>query len=136
MIDLDKPHRPSGQISLIPLINVIFLMLIFFMVAGTIDRPDTLKVTPPEAESGTERAESKPLTIYISQDERLAINQDLVLKPDFKASLASYLQEDQKQPITIKSDSQLPASTLLWLLESIEAAGGTNVTLTTEAGGQ
>ena len=41
--------RKIKQINLIPLINIIFLMLIFFMLAGTITKIDPYKINVPES---------------------------------------------------------------------------------------
>lgn len=126
-----NPRKKGLTVNLIPLINVIFLILIFFMVAGTVDQKDTLKITPPKAQSGQESKVAKQLTIFVDADGQLAINEQFVEKNNLAATLSVHLRDEPKQSVTIKSDSELPATTLLWLLNILEQNGAKKVTLTT-----
>jgi len=62
----------DGDASVLPLINVVFLLLVFFMVAGRLSGGDPFEVTPPE--SGTEGpAATAPMRVLLAADGRLAL---------------------------------------------------------------
>ena len=44
----DPPRRPRGE-SIVPMINVVFLLLIFFLMTSRLSQPDPFEVTPPDA---------------------------------------------------------------------------------------
>jgi biopolymer transport protein ExbD len=132
-MQFQRPHRKKHQVSVIPLINVIFLLLMFFIVAGTIEVVDTLDVALPMANSGV----SKPpvnAVIYLGRDGNVAINSDLVSKKDLKTIIKTLFIENPEQKISIKSDAGVPAQTLVMIMNLIEESGGTDVSLVTEVG--
>lgn len=67
-----NPDRPRGDHGLVPLINVVFLLLAFFMIAGQIQRADLVRVDPPvsvsqsvPAERRTEVVVDRDGTVYL-----------------------------------------------------------------------
>lgn len=54
-----NPDRPRGDHGLVPLINVVFLLLAFFMIAGQIQRSNVVRVHPPVSISETVPAEQR-----------------------------------------------------------------------------
>jgi biopolymer transport protein ExbD len=132
-MQFQRPIRKKHQVSVIPLINVIFLLLMFFIVAGTIEVVDTLDVALPKAENGA----SKPTVnaiIYLGKDGKVALNSDLVATKDLKTIITTLFIENPEQKISIKSDAGVPAKTLVMIMNIIEAAGGKDVSLVTEVG--
>jgi biopolymer transport protein ExbD len=132
-MEFERPKSKSMQISLIPLINVIFLLLIFFMVAGSIEGVDIFEVELPASQSG--RAHSQmPSTIYLSDDGKIAVNNDIVARKDLRTILKTLYINNPDQPITIKSDLSVQAETLIYIMNVIEDAGGVDVSLVTRVG--
>ncbi len=63
-----SPRRPEEpEVNLTPLIDVVFLMLIFFMVSTTFLREADLQISLPEAEQEPEQAADQPVEITINQ---------------------------------------------------------------------
>ena len=69
---LDEP-----SINLTPLIDVVFLLLIFFMVTTTFIRETRLQVNLPEAEAETQSTQTDRLEIVVSRDGSFALNGQL-----------------------------------------------------------
>ncbi|MDA0781586.1 MAG: biopolymer transporter ExbD [Rickettsiales bacterium] len=130
-MEFKRAKKINTQISLIPLINVIFLLLIFFMVAGSIEGVDIFEVNLPQSTSGNMKPQI-PSTVYLSSDGKIAINNDIVAKDDLKTILHTLYINYPNQQISIKSDLNVPAETLIYIMNAIKDAGGNDVSLVTQ----
>src|ERR1700752_2187176 len=72
-LSLRRPKRRVGiRIDMTPMVDIAFLLLIFFMVTTVFRTPQALEINlPPDKESKVEVAESKVLTIRILADDRV-----------------------------------------------------------------
>ncbi len=82
-----KP-RENVDIGLAPLIDVVFILLLFFVVTTTFTRETQLKVDLPEAASGTppQQTEVKQLEVVIDIEGNYSLNGKALLKSDLDAS--------------------------------------------------
>lgn len=120
------PHRNHGD-PIIPLINVIFLLIIFFMVAGSIRPPLALDVQAPESTSEG-AAESAP-AIVVDRDGRVGIGAAVL----DNATLAEWLRGNAipgEGAIAVAADQATPAEKLLDVLDALKAHTSRPVTLT------
>lgn len=124
--------RVRRDLNLIPLINVIFLLLTFFMVAGTLERADPFALNLPEA--GINGKKKPPVTtnIYLSKDGKIAVNNDLVSREDFPTIINTLLLENKGKKMVIKSDAETPSKSLLWAMRAVESAGVEDVSIVTK----
>lgn len=118
--DTEPEPAYSSDDHLIPLINIVFLLLIFFMLAGTFVSPDPLDVEPPVSDS-VHAAALEPAVLSVAADGRLALDGESVDPEALAAQVATRLERGEE--LTIKADAELPASRLLPLLRELEAAG-------------
>ena len=115
------PARPKAD-SIVPMINVVFLLLIFFMMTARITQPAPFDVTPPKAQSEQEPQDAA--TLYVAADGQLglagqsgdAVWDALVVLPD-------------GAPLTLHADATLPARDLSRILTRLANAGITAVDL-------
>lgn len=116
------PRRRDDDENLIPLINIVFLLLIFFILAGTFVRPDRFEVAPPRSLSPT-LAEDQQMTVLLSADGRLAIGGREVDKPELKRLIMDRLSAEPDLQVQLKADQNLAAEKLIDVIESLRAAG-------------
>jgi len=138
MILDNAPQRTanSSDDNLIPLINVVFLMLIFFMVAGHIEQSDGIDVSPPESSNETDISTEK-LKIVVSKDSEFFIEGKPFSLETLPQRLNQYLatfseQESDKATIELKADSLLTADDLQAILMQLKSAGLNRVSLITK----
>ncbi|UTW10079.1 ExbD/TolR family protein [Marinobacterium rhizophilum] len=133
--DIKTAPRSTGRDdNLIPLINVVFLMLIFFMVAGTISRSDTIAINPPASQSELKSLEQAPIIILLSSAGDLYMDDMELESEQLKTSIASALdnsQDPQALSVLLKVDATTPVDILLQTLSQIKAAGMLKVSLAT-----
>lgn len=127
-----KPHRrpPDEDQRVLPLINVVFLLLIFFMVAGQLTKTDPVKILPPESFSEKDPGESQ-VHILMTADGDILINGENVAPTDLTPLLVNLIQNREKKTVHLKADGNTDATKVLALLEKIKAAGADTVKLLT-----
>lgn len=123
-------RRPkSKREPTIALINIVFLMLVFFMVAGTLTQPidsDVRLVSTADLEG-----RSPPDTIVIHADERLSYRGEPI--DDLGAHVRA-LSDADREALRLLPDRDLPAERLVALANSARAAGAKRVLIITERG--
>lgn len=115
---------------LIPLINIVFLLLTFFMLAGTFQSADLLKITPPDMQTQGD-IDAKSLVLQIDRDGRLAIAKESVELQDAILTIKETFAKDENAEVYIKADRDLKAIELLKILETLSGQDIQNVRLMT-----
>lgn len=131
MIEIERNVKPVKEISLIPLINVVFLLLIFFLVAGSLDRYEVLRVDPPVASAG-EEINQGPIVIVVGHYEELLLDDNLITPEELSEQIKKRLKLRPDRQITVKADARLKADRLIEILDEINEAGGKNLTIATQ----
>jgi len=115
-----RPDRSEERI--LPLINVVFLLLIFFMIAGSLSASEPFEVAPPESRSeGAHDADG--VMILMGTDGRLALDGEPLPETALLARLESRLAEAPRTPITLKADGDAPANRLVRFTQALYEAG-------------
>jgi biopolymer transport protein ExbD len=125
-----RPRRPSENI--VPLINVVFLLLIFFMLTGSLRAPAPLEIElPSDAEPSAPGAvpEGVPVLMLAATGE-LALDGRIVSPDEVSSLLAT--QAATRPSIALHADARAPARIVLPLLERLERAGFEQVDLVTD----
>ncbi len=121
------------NINLTPLIDVVFLLLIFFMVSTTFDTTSKLKIRLPEASENQAESQPQALNLLIDADGNFFLNarqltnsRSATLKAALERSLA-----DKKMPIVIQSDAGSPVQSLVTAMDVVGKLGLTQVSIAT-----
>jgi len=129
------PQRRPGQETLLPMINVVFLLLIFFLIAARMTPPEPFAVTPPSAEYAAEA--TGDFTLYLGANGQLGYRDALdgAALPALVAAQQAYCAEadcDTAPPrLTLRADARLPATQLAALLPKLAELGFKGVDLMT-----
>ena len=91
-----SPHKPLEMVNLIPMINLIFLLLIFFLLTGVVSKKDSNDISRPESEFGKEvEIDNQSIVFTINKDnEILYENKSLNIK-----ELTNFIQSKNKKYI-------------------------------------
>lgn len=128
-----EPERPrSDDERILPLINVVFLLLIFFMLAGRLAVTDPFRIEPPSSESRG-AAESPEMTVHVGADRRLALDGEEMGETALSAAVAKRLAEDGTARLRLKADGAAEATRVVAIMELLREAGVETVKLLTVA---
>lgn len=131
MINLpDSGKSNSSDDNLIPLINIVFLMLIFFMVAGQIQRTDSIKIEPPQSVSSLSPEDEK-VSLIIEHDGSIHLEDTAVELDQLANLLALQISHQPTSSLLIKTDATLPTEKLYEILKYVRAAGFQKISLAT-----
>lgn len=132
MMRIPPVRTARKQESTIALINVVFLMLIFFLIAGSLAPPADPQLT--YVASIRDEAAPPPDMLFVRADGTATWRGAPVdLKSgveEWKALLGG--ETEEQHPFRIAADRDLPASTLLDIIADIRGAGVENIVLVTE----
>lgn len=128
----NKGRVGRKEINLIPLVNIIFLLLTFFMVAGTIEKVDPFALNLPDASKKGDNKPQRVNIVYMHKDGRIAVNDDLVARKDFSTIINALFLENKTRELVVKADSEVSSKDLIWIMQSIENAGGSNISIVTK----
>lgn len=135
-MEFPAPKRRTRSESIVPMINVVFLLLIFFLMTAQIAPPEPFDVTPPRADTGAPA--QGPLTLYLSPEGTPGFGDtrgDEALTALAQAMAQSCAQpcEPSGREILLRADAQSPATALTRLMPQLAAMGLTRVQLITVA---
>ena len=104
--------------NLLPLVNVVFLLLIFFMVAGAFTKPELFNVSAPYAQQD-ESSASTTLTVLMNEEGEFAIDDQIIPSSSLVSVLNEALHSENINKVQIKADSKAKASALIALLDQL-----------------
>ena len=119
----------NNEDNLLPLVNIIFLLLIFFMLAGVIAKQKELHNVNLASATIEEYNEDNKNTLFINVDGSLTLNDQPITESTRQAQLVSLKTED----IIIAADGSLDSSSLNKILLILSASQIKNVTLLSNA---
>lgn len=123
-----RPHRRSSvDINLTPLIDVVFLLLIFFMVSTTFKDEARLRVQLPEAQGEDIPAEEPTMIrLVIDRTGRFFVNDRAVadVKPESLARVLSEIKRDEGAlPVLIQADAAATHQSVMTAMDAASQAG-------------
>ncbi|UUX49011.1 biopolymer transporter ExbD [Nisaea acidiphila] len=121
-MQLVKPKRKSAAENVLPLINVVFLLLIFFMLAGALEKADLLDIEPPETLS-TETPDDTTAMLLVDDDGTLSFRDEIVPRAQIVARLQAYFAEHPDGRLKLKADAGSDAADVIALIEELRAVG-------------
>ena len=128
--------RHEATVELTPLIDVVFLLLIFFMVSTTFIRETQLKINLPEASGELQEVESGMIEISIDRRGEYAVNDRLLVNSD-KRTLIRALNEllesgkvDDK--VIVTADANTPHQAVVRAMDAAGNVGLTRISITTQ----
>jgi len=130
-MQLRRPASPRRQDEerVLPLINVVFLLIIFFMLTGRLASNDPFPVAAPEAESAG-RAEAGPVTLWMAADGRLAYDGAPIEEQALLERLKARAGRGEIE-LRLKADAGADTRQLVGLLRELQALEIDNLTLIT-----
>ena len=132
-IDFERRTRKPRPITVISLIDVMFVLLLFFMIAGHLEKTPIVKVDVPTADSG-QRLDEGPIDVVLGKYDEILINDELLDETQVLAELKRQLMVNPQRVVTIKADQHLEANKLVRFMEAVNMAGGKNLSLVTQSG--
>lgn len=128
----DRKELPD--LNLTPLIDVVFLLLIFFMVSTTFDKESRIKIELPQAATQDERDKQvTDLDITIDASGRFYVNQNEVINTELDTlmrAIGKAVKEQRDLPVIISADANTPHHAVIKAMDAASQLGFVNMTFT------
>jgi biopolymer transport protein ExbD len=122
------------SIELVPLVDVVLVLLLFFMVSTTFIRQSELKVELPEAKANPQQLDNDVIEITISADGAFAVNGRLLVDNEL-ATLMRALREavagDTRKHLVINADSNARHQAVVRAMDAAGQSGLVHLSITT-----
>ena len=110
--------KANFEINLAPLIDVVFLLLIFFMVASTLNLYEvkaTIQLPRTDTVQSKERDE---IVLYIDREGKYFLGEKAIKKEDFPDILKEYLQKKKTNQVTVYADKETDFQVIVNVLDT------------------
>lgn len=130
--------QPGGEdepdVNLTPLIDVVFLLLIFFMVSTTFEHQSRIQIELPEATASPVEVDEESIEIIIDAQGRYFIGEEQVVNTELKtlkSAISKAVGERETAPVTIRADAKTPHQAVITALDATSQLGLTHISLAT-----
>ncbi|KGM52042.1 biopolymer transporter [Lysobacter concretionis Ko07 = DSM 16239] len=122
-----RDHRGDDEpeISLVPLIDVILVMIIFFVVTATFDARSVIQLELPRA-TGEQVDAAQPLVVLVNAQGRYFVDDREVLRDDvesLKATIAEVAGSDRERPVMLRADARTPYQAVVTVYDALGQLG-------------
>ncbi|MCF6323228.1 MAG: biopolymer transporter ExbD [Gammaproteobacteria bacterium] len=129
-MEFEGRARIHSHLDIAPLIDIVFLLLVFFMLTSTFLVPEAIELELPESTSAT-ATEITPITVALNASDELTLNHKVIQLDKLREAIEPLIADNIDAAITLKSDARTKVQQLLKVMDEIRAAGGSNITLAT-----
>jgi len=116
------PAKLRGKPNIAPLIDVVFLLLIFFLLTSAMMSTDRYQIDLPEAASGEEPLDD-PIVVLINRSGRYAVNNESVPLDRLAVEIERAMGVGRPAGVTVKADSSATAADVVAAMKAIQEAG-------------
>lgn len=125
-------RRSSHVPNMTPLIDIVFLLLVFFMLTSHFVRDDVLNIQLPETESGEWLDEKKSIEIVINAEGQWLYKEQVVDKDALYHALQKDISKLEDRRVRIRGDKSSDLGSAVTVMDVARRAGATGVDIVTE----
>ena len=130
----DHSLSQRAQLSMAPLVDVVLLLLIFFLLTSTHVVPQAIEVQLPESTTAA-RADDTLLTVVVLPSGEVSLDDETVAIVNLPAHVASRIEGERLRPIAVQADATTKLQLMLRVMDAVREGGGRNVSLATRSPG-
>ena len=113
----------EAQIDLTPMLDVVFIMLIFFIVVASFLKEAGIEMNRPDSNQNPPESDATSISVTITGDHQIWMENRRVDVRSVRANIARMLAADPEQSFTVKTEPGASAGTLLEVSDAAREAG-------------
>lgn len=120
------------KVNLTPLIDVVFLLLIFFMVSTSFEKQTALKISLPKASQQAELKKDNAIEVAIDAEGRMYVNQQGLLNSraaTLTAALTAEVGSSRTAPVILRADAETAHHFVVTAMDVLAKMGFTNLSI-------
>lgn len=128
----NQPEEPD--VNLTPLIDVVFILLIFFMVSTTFQRESEIRIELPEASADPVEKQDRILELVIDADGHYFIDEQQVVNTELETlmkAIEKFVGDQADMPVVIRADRRTPYESVVRAMDATAQLGLVQMSLAT-----
>jgi biopolymer transport protein ExbD len=131
-MNLRRRHKAASEVYSHSLNDIMFFLLLFFLIASTMATPSVLKLLLPNSKTGIQSVKH-PVVISVSADMQYGVNDQVVTRETLESAVVAAVQGENDPTALLKIDKAVPWQEVVFLLDignknKIKMVAATNVT--------
>ncbi|MBS1947826.1 MAG: biopolymer transporter ExbD [Bacteroidetes bacterium] len=125
-MNLRKRHKDEGEVHTGPLNDILFILLLFFLIVSTLANPNVIKLSQPKSKSDTKSKQT--VVVSIDADKQFYVGTTKVSLDELKARLQPFLAKEPDQPaVVINADKSVPVEDVVAVMRVARDLGAKSV---------
>jgi biopolymer transport protein ExbD len=125
-MNLRKRHKDEGEVHTGPLNDILFILLLFFLIVSTLANPNVIRLSQPKSKSDTKSKQT--VVVSIDANKQFFVGTTKVTLADLKARLQPFLAKEPDQPsIVINADKSVPVEDVVAVMRVARDLGAKSV---------
>src|SRR5580692_739890 len=122
----NRRHRDETEVHTGPLNDILFILLLFFLIVSTLANPNVIKLSQPKSKSDTRSKQT--VVVYIDANQQYFVGNTKVSLAELKAQLQPFLAKETDQPsIVINADKTVPIDDVVAVMRVARELGARTV---------
>lgn len=130
-MEFERRKRRDSTINIAPLVDVVFLLLLFFMLSFQIAAEPAIRLSLPQSKTADAQA-AEELVVSISREGSITVNEQSVTMEQVGSMIQKRLQGEIKPSIKLKADRQASVGLLVKLVDEVRLAGCATFSIVTQ----
>ncbi len=127
-----RRHRsPQVQLNIAPLVDLVFLLLIFVLLTSSFLHKEGIKVNLPAAKS-SQMQDKEDITVSITKNNEIFLKGELVSLEELSRRLSEMMTKEPGKTVVIKADKNIVLEKAVKVLDTVKLAGATKIMVATE----
>jgi biopolymer transport protein ExbD len=131
-MEFERPQRIKMHLDISPLIDVVFQLLLFFMLTSSFVTERGIKLNLPQAATGAPQREKLPVVLVIDKQKRIYLDRKEVKLPELTQALTTELQSRQTKTVVLKTDDTVPVGLAVKVMDLARQAKGEDLVVSTK----
>jgi len=127
-----RRKRDEPRVDLTPMVDVVFLLLIFFMISTTFVETPGITVKLPESSSKVVEKEPQEIKVYLSSDGTISLQEERVSLEQLRQRLRSYGERAAEMTFLLLADQEARHGKVVELMDAAREAGFAKLAIATE----
>jgi biopolymer transport protein ExbD/biopolymer transport protein TolR len=127
-----KKENEGPRVDLTPMVDVVFLLLIFFMISTTFIETPGLSIKLPESSAQTVDREPRELKIFLSSEGEIFYREKRISLQEFKTLLRDYQDDAAQTTFMLLADKDARHGIVVSLMDQARDAGFLKLAIATE----
>ena len=128
---LNRRSKSEEELNISPLIDMVFILLIFFAVSTTFVKDMQLELERPSAKSA-QRASTKAIRVYVDRSGSIYVDEQPVKAWMLQSRVRDLLKVSTSKKVLVIADSLIPAKRLIDVVDQCKLGGASEVGVATE----